>query len=319
MKQELIYIAVDSGKSHTKVAWYERNDLKGLMMTDVWRTVATPIIKKDFFNADLVVKYKDQYFDVGHNEVRLSSENSKLNVTHEICVYTGIAKALLNLGVNLKETHLIKLAINVPLHDFKVDKRKYINRYQNKTVKIIVNKKPVYFTIQTVHLFYEGIGGVIKNTTTNIGDYYVIDIGGRNDTHILFSNFRPVKNKNVMTNNGVLPLLQSVASELSAGGYDYDIVDVEEIVKGLKPKSSSFDDAFSKYAKGHVARIRNQIQTFNLIPDHVTLIVSGGGGKVLQTYLEKEFAHEFKMIFAKNGQFDNVMSGLIMMAKEKQQ
>lgn len=166
-------------------------------------------------------------------------------------------------------------------------------------------------------MFYEGSGAIIKNTTTGAGDYYVIDIGGRNSTHILFSNFRPVKNRNAMTNDGILPLLQSVASDLSASGYDYDIVDVEAIIKETKPKPSGFDELFSKYAKSHVGRIRNQVQIFKLIPEHVTLIISGGGSVVLKPFLEAEFGNEFKMIFAENGQFDNVTGGLMMFGKEK--
>jgi len=311
MNKEMIYIAVDSGKSHTKVAWYERNNPKNLMMTDVFRTTATSIKPSDFFNAGTVIKYDGCYYDVGQNEVKLSSENSKLTIVHELCVYTGIATALIDLDMNPKETHFVKLAINVPLHDFKTNKEKYIDQYKNKVVKLIFNKKPVHFIIHSVDLYYEGSGAIINNNATDEGDYYVIDIGGRNDTHILFSNLRPVKNRNTMTNNGVLPLLQLVANELSAGGYDYDIVDVEKIVKGAKPKPKGFDDIFSRYAKSHVGRIRNQLQTFKLIPDYVTLIISGGGSLILKPFLETEFSSEFKTIFAKSGQFDNVYGGLI--------
>jgi len=315
VNKEMIYIAIDSGKSHTKVAWYERNNPKNLIITDAFRTAATSIKPSDFFNSGTVIKYDGCYYDVGHNEVRLTSENSKLTMTHELCVFTGIATALVDLDMNPKETQFIKLAINVPLHDFKTDKKKYIDQYKNKAVKLILNKKPVHFIIHSVDLFYEGSGAIIKNTTTDIGDFYVIDIGGRNDTHILFSNFRPVKNRNTMTNNGVLPLLQSVANELSAGGYDYDIIDVEEIVKGVKPKPSRFDEIFSQYAKNHVGRIRNQVQTFKLIPDHVTIIISGGGSLALKPFLKEEFANEFKMIFAKVAQFDNVCGGLLQLVK----
>ena len=317
MNNEMIFVSVDSGKSHTKVAWYQNNNPRGLMMTDVFRTVATPIVLNDFFNAERIIKYDDTFYDVGHNEVRLSSENSKLTMTHELCVYTGIATALVGLKVDLQETHYIKLAINVPLHDFKMNRHKYIEKYQNKTISLTLNHKQVQFMIHMVELFYEGSGAIIKNTSSGNGDYYVIDIGGRNDTHILFSNFRPVKNRNVMTNNGILPLLQSVASELSASGYDYDIFDVEEIVNGKKTKPRYFDDIFSKYAKNHVGRIRNQLQTFKIIPDHVTLIISGGGGVVLEPFLASEFSHEFQMIFATDSQFDNVTGGLLMLAKDK--
>ena len=135
MNKEVIFVAVDSGKSHTKVAWYEWNNPKQLMLTDIFRTVATPITKSDFFNADMIVKYEDCYYDVGHHEIRLTSDNSKLTMAHELCVYTG-ATALLDLNVNLKETQFVKLAVNVPLHDFKIDKRKYIDLYKNKAVKM---------------------------------------------------------------------------------------------------------------------------------------------------------------------------------------
>ena len=315
--KKLIYISIDSGKSHTKVAWYENNDLTAKMMTDVFRSVVNPIVLNDFFNTERIIKYENTFYDVGGDEVRLSYENSKLTMIHELCIYAGIAMALIDLKVGLQEVQPVKVAINVPLHDFKMNREKYIQKYLNKCVELTLNHKKVQFIIKEIELFYEGSGAIIKNTTTGDGDYYVIDIGGRNDTHILFSNFRPVKNRNTMTNNGILPLLQSVASELSVGGYDYEIIDVESILAGVKPKTRYFDDVFFKYAKSHVGRIRNQLQTFKIIPDHVTLIISGGGSIILRSIMEDEFGSEFKMIFAESGQFDNVTGGLMMLSKDK--
>lgn len=305
-----IYVSVDSGKSHTKVAWYRNNNTKDRIMSDSFRTVLDKNEQStDFSSGGRLIEYRNNVYEVGGNdEPVLDSDNTKLSELHEICTLTAIAQTLIYMKVQLHHTHHIHLAINVPLSDYMNKKEDYLNKYKSKCVKLNIDNKSVSFVISDVSLNPEGVGVIVRNTTEATGSYYVIDLGGRNDTHILFENLRPTKGKNGATNNGVLRLLQHIASELSSD-YDFTIRNIEDIIFSKKQKPVMFDEVFEKHAKGWAIRIRNQAQKFSLNPHFVKILVSGGGGILLREQLAEVFK-DFDIIFAEDARFDNTKGAL---------
>jgi len=308
-----INLSVDSGKSHTKMAWYKHNDPTSKIMADSFSTVMDVGVQPNgFLNGGTLVEYKGILYEVGGtSEPSLESDNTKLSELHELCIFTAIAQMLIKLNLQLHQTQYIHLAINVPLHDYLNIQDEYINKYKSRHVKLRIINKQISFIISKVKLNPEGVGVIVRNTISNVGSYYVIDIGGKNDTHLLFENFRPTKGKNSMTNNGVLRLVQRIASELSSQ-YDYTIKDVEDIALGKKTKPPMFEEVFEKHAKEWVIRIKNQAQKFILNPHFVKIIISGGGGIFLKKQLEEVF-QDFELIFAKDARFDNAKGALIRM------
>lgn len=309
---KIINLSVDSGKSHTKMAWYDNNDSKANIMSDAFPTMVEMTQPAGFLTGGTLVEYQGKCYEVGGtSEPSLEFDNTKLGELHELCIFTAIAKMLLKLELPHHQLQYVQLAINVPLHDYMTIQKDYLTQYKSRHVKLKFDKKQVSFVISKVYLNPEGIGVIVRNTTSTIGSYYVIDIGGKNDTHLLFENFRPVKGKNSMTNNGVLRLLQSIASELSAQ-YDFTIKDVEEIALGKKVKPSLFEEVFEKYASEWGIRIKNQAQKFSLNPHFVKIIISGGGGILLANQL-KEVFRDFEIIFADDARFDNAKGALMRM------
>lgn len=308
-----INLSVDSGKSHTKMAWYEGNDPKENIRSDSFPTMVDEVSEPSgFLTGGTLVEYQGKLYEVGGtNEPSLESDNTKLSELHERCIFTAIAKMLIKLNAKLHQTQYIQLAINVPLHDYMTIQKDYLDQYKSRHVKLKINSKIVSFVISKVYLNPEGVGVIVRNTTSTSGSYYVIDVGGKNDTHLLFENFRPVKGKNSMTNNGVLRLLQRIASELSTQ-YDFTIKDIEDIALGKKEKPPLFEEVFEKHANEWAMRIKNQAQKFSLNPHFVKIIISGGGGILLKKQLEMAFK-DFEMIFATDARFDNAKGALMRM------
>ena len=324
---EEIYVSVDTGKSITKYTWMMRSKNHQNHGFDSFKTNVLETCNCDIAESGRLVKFEGHDYMVGGNEEYfLDNDNMKLSKKHGLCIYTAIAESLMNLNIDLDQIYLIDLSINVPLTDFKNKevKQKYENKYLSKYITLRMNGQFINFKINKVRCVYEGQGAIIRNTHTTKGYYYVLDIGGKNDTHILFENFKPVMNKNSMTNNGVLECLQSVASDLSTT-HQFEIKDVERILlklleefkkenkgEGNKfhyPPIPTFKEIFEKHARDLVKRIRNQVQKFKLNPHFVTLIFSGGGSVILEDFLKDEF-NEFEFIFAADARFDNCKGAL---------
>jgi len=309
----IIYLSVDSGKSHTKMAWYEGNDREAKIKSRAFPTMIEEVSQPNsFLTGGTLVEYQGKFYEVGGaSEPSLEFDNTKLGELHELCIFTAIGKVLLKLKLPHHQTQYIQLAINVPLHDYITIQKDYLNKYKSRHVKLRVDNKQVSFVISKVYLNPEGVGVIVRNTTSISGSFYVIDIGGKNDTHLLFENFRPVKGKNSMTNNGVLRLLQRIASELSSQ-YDFTIKDVEDIALDKKVKPPLFEEVFDKHANEWAMRIKNQAQKFSLNPHFVKIIISGGGGILLKKQLEVVFK-DFDLIFASDARFDNAKGALMRM------
>jgi len=314
MKNEIKYISVDTGKSHTKYAWFEGSvlDVKNIK-ADSFKSVISEIAPDELTRRETLITYDNKTYDVGGNDGRaLESSNSKLSNHHKLCTYVAIAKALLRISENNRSTHIIDLSINIPLAEFKIKKEEYIQGYKGKVVSIMINNKKIDFMIGNVRASYEAAGAAVRNIKDGINNAHIIDIGGKNDTHISFENVddqvKPVKDKNGMFNNGVLTLLQTIASDLSTD-FDVTIEDVEKIIAGNLSKPENYDRVFDQRTTSHVAMIKNQVQKYKLNPMFTKLILSGGGSLLLRNQLEIAFS-EYKPIFSSDAQFDNVKGAL---------
>ena len=305
---KVLYIAVDSGKSATKYAHFHKNQPgKKNIKAGSFKSIITEATLDELAGADNLVVHRGIAYDVGGTDERaLESNNTKLTDAHKLFVYTAIAKALLAMEMeidDIDEMHQIDLSINVPLAEFKKLKDEYTKEYRGKEVTIELNNQVISFTIANVRLGYEGSGAVIRNVDDETKISHIVDIGGQNDTHITFEGFKPIKGKNDMTNNGVLTLLQRIASDLS-DAYNVTINDVERIIEGKLSKPVAFDEVFKKRAAQHVTMIKNQVQKYQLNPLFVTIIFSGGGSLLLKEQLKKAF-EEYTTKFSDDAQFDN--------------
>lgn len=322
LKENIIYISCDAGMSDTKYAWF---NMDGSILAESMSTVMTKndVNEDSTFKGDsYLVKYNNEsYLIGGSQDYELDNNNSKLTLTHELCVYTSIANVILKMNLPLNMIHCVDLSLNLPLEDFKQEKQKeeYIKKYLNKQINITVNGIAVQFTISNVRCYYEGQGTMIVNDNTENGYFYIIDIGGKNDTHILFKNFSPEKGKNSMTGNGVLTLLQNIATDLSIKyNYDFSIQDIKDIITGINPRIDGFNESFNKHSEKLVKQIKNQIQKFRPNLAFTQFIFTGGGTVVLKDQLTQIFKDGYNIIISQDAQFDNCKGALMKIKAELQ-
>lgn len=325
--KDLIHVAVDSGKSGGKYAFLGQNNE---IAADVISTIVKPIEATDQFigSADRIV-VEDNHYLVGgvEGDIVFDINDSKLEDKHELSIFTAVARVLANhLSLDLSNTINIDLSINVPLEDFKNAeiKPEYANRYNvGREVKIILNGVEVNFKIANLRLFYESQGALIRNLhlvnrEDSLSQIYVVDLGSKNDTQILFNNkLMPVPGKNNMTGNGINTTLRQLATSLErVTKNQFTIPQVEAILVG-KTKVNGLDEAkidelFAPHARELVQKILNQTDQFMLNKAFVQILFSGGSSIVLKKYLKEAYESAgYTIHFSTDARFDNAKGALI--------
>lgn len=325
--KDLIHISVDSGKSAGKYAWLGQN---GEIQHDVITTYLKEVALDDMFqgSADRVVyaseNEDEKAYLVGGSDCDIIFERSdtKLELKHEIGIYTAIAKVLKSLDLDLSQTINIDLSINIPLEDFKDTevKNKYIEQYLNKEISLQLNNTPINFKICNLSPFYESQGALIRNMQLIDREsasslVCVIDIGSKNDTQILCNKLLPVPNKNVMTGNGINNSLRQLASKLY---FEYKnkftVPEVEEILTSKKMprgiEKKRVEELFEPIATKLANEIKVNTDQLELNTTNTKILFSGGASIVLKEYLEVTYA-EYDVHFSQDARFDNAIGGLI--------
>lgn len=310
---DLIFISVDSGKSGNKFSWLNPNHQ---IESDVFATLAKETTDSTFSGDSDLLEIDGKFYLIGGTgEYALDNDHSKLSKTHELCVLNSVAKVVsekLNLSKQ-EESYNVVLTINVPLQDFKsATKNEYIELYQDKEFNVKLNGKDVSFKIAGLELFFEGQGAIIRNHQLSGKQVLVYDIGGKNDTMLLFgSNGKPIAGKNDMNFDGLLVMLQHIADDLRRKyNTKFSIQDVEEMVLG-RNKVEGFDDLFDQHASEWVKKFKSQVMKLGVNTQLVTVLFTGGGSLALNKQLKEEFKEYKDVQFSNDGKYDNATGGLI--------
>lgn len=324
-------VSIDSGKAQTK--WAIHNPRTGQGIKGVFPTTIKPINGEQFGKIKTHVHYNGQGYSVGDpkNLKHTPSETSKLTPTHEICIYTAVAKALQAVGANLNQTQSIHLCLNVPLRDYKIEteRQKYQNRYfqaeNQETVSLTVDGQLVNFVVSDLMLAYEGQGALIQasiqHPELNLEEGYVLlaDIGGHNDSVLLFEDFAPVSEQNDALLNGVLQVFSSVSKTLTQK-YDVRITmnDVELLSKGehkFANQFSDFETIYNNKAEELLTNIEDNINSNTLNPRFTQFIFAGGGSQALKELIPHYFG-QYNYMILEDSQFANCL-GMLAMALDE--
>lgn len=317
-------ISIDSGKASTKWATYDAKS--GKPIKGVFPTTYKPIKGDRFGKYPILVRYNSQMYSVGNPaDLSVPKETSKLKVEHEICIYTAVAKALKAQGANLNQTQSVHLCLNVPLCDYKnsVERKKYRDKYYQEenphTISLELDGEMVNFVISGLTLSYEGQGSMIyaaiEHEEMNLeeGDVLLTDIGGHNETILLFSDFAPVPDYNDALLNGVLKMFDRVSRRLTQH-YDspYTIHHVELLSKGEhrhQNEIKDFDEIYEECARELAERIKNSATNNVEIVNLTTFVFAGGGAQALKPFIEEAF-HGLKYVILENSQYANCLGML---------
>ena len=312
----LIFISVDSGKSGNKFSWLNQHHQ---IESDVFATLARQVSESEAtFSGDsnLLTIDSQNYLVGGTGSYALDNDHSKLSKTHELCVLTSVAKVIsekLKLA-HKKEAYDVVLSINVPLQDFKsATKNEYKELYQDKEFSLKLNGQDVSFKIKHLELFFESQGAIIRNQQLANKQVLVYDVGGKNDTFVLYSSEgKPLPGKNDMNYDGLLVMLQHIADDLRRKyNTKFSIQDVERMVILGRDKVEGFDDLFEQHATEWVKKFKSQVMKLDINTQLTTILFSGGGSIALKKQLTEAFKEYKDVQFSNDGKYDNACGGLI--------
>lgn len=315
MNTDLIPIAVDTGMAHTKYCVIKN----GQFEADAFATIVEEIKATDENSDGIRIEMGGRFYVVGANGVYEQTErDTKLEDKHYLATYTAIAKSLEKMGVIPNQLYRISLSINIPVTEFKNKniKEQYIQRYMNKQVHLTLNENQSYsFIIAEVTPFFESQGYLLRNldkyadTPDQIKQVYVVDLGGRSDSHAYFRSLKPQSDYCVTGRRSVISMLENMAIEL--GGF-YTAKDVEDIARGrLTPKPENFEAIFEKYARAYMQQIKNHMIIKQINLKMTDLVFTGGGSGLLAKHIHEFFATSAKSLaISSDGQFDNCKGAL---------
>lgn len=305
-----IFVAVDSGKYATKVAYYNPNtdDVK----TFKFRTKMSP----GNFNDDaletstVIVEYNNEVYKIGNGAtVEAALETTKASEIHKVCTLTAIAMCV---GDEDAEVHA---AVGIPVKEWEnVDKR---NEYKNfilpdgeVTIKLMVKSEsePMTkkFTIVSKHVYPESQGALFlkKVAPLSNGTVAVIDLGNLNINCTCW-NMRELDRQYSLTDElGGNILISGLSQELSATFSRCDETYVAKVLKQprenryLKPNRPNPEvETLSKeiiddYLLNHVKQIRRKCDSKHWSLDYMELVFIGGTAALLKD--------EIKVVFGEN-------------------
>lgn len=308
-------IAVDSGKHSTEFAFQKG---KNFIVGTSFPTYIYEDNSDDSFKSGKIVKFEEKSFRVGQQYQQYHDEkDTKLSETHFICVYTAICDAIEQCNYPTDHQINVNLAINVPLSEYRnvSIRSEYKDNYENKNINIEVENKYYSFKIVNVMPYCESQGTLFRESQlySHLDDIYIIDIGGRNDTHMRYKNGVPVGDYCTIGENGIIAPLNKIASELSTIYHQpFTSDDVERIAKNPEKydmkKLSRFFDIFNSHMIPLVDKIYAKFVSTKINVLVTKLVFSGGGADILDPILKKKIITDY--IISADPYNDNCLGAL---------
>lgn len=309
--------SIDAGKSECKfIGEFDHSIQKGKFKNKVLPAHDFGI---EIAGNSYKVDYEDQFFLIGDavSDDHIDYELSKQNYNHRLSIYLAVTR-LLELAEKAKEPIAfaqVNLAINMPLSIFKSQSKKdEFEKYLKNNGQLIamnVNGKPFTFRINTALILPEGIGVAYHHMDEyRHQNLLTIDIGSLNVTFLQFNQLVPQYDKMAVSTQGINILRGKIAETLSTyyGTTIHDDV-VEQILRdkylylnGIKQVESK--EIVEKIIKNHIQMIFNYAKSRKISFSNTTVMLVGGGSKVLKTYLSQ---YPFVQ-FTSNPEYANVLS-----------
>lgn len=298
MENKGLNILIDSGKANTKYGYF--ND-KGKEIVNSFKTTLQVVEEGDITDFTNKVVIDDVTYNIGNGDYTLDQDNSKLG--HSTYVYTAIAKSLNELGLVNED---ITLNILVPMAEFK-DKelrQKYVDQYLNSDIELTLNGAEYSFKISRVNTFYEGWGASVTHVSATDAESLVIDLGGQNDTYVLFREGKVIADRCTMDNNGVLRMLKRVRTDMSKHGDNWT---ANQIDNAIEDGNKEVLTALEYRSQEIIDKIRDNIQATNVNHKLVKLVFTGGGATLLEKVIRKSFGEHYAKNQIEIGEmYDNI-------------
>lgn len=320
------YVAIDSGKSCTKVAYYD--EAKEKIKTFKFLTKASKgNLEDDAIEKNTVVaKFDDgEVLKIGSGATtEAETITSKATHIHKVCTLYAIASIC-----SEDEVDEVHVAIGIPVKDYEdVDLR---NKYKSfilpdgeVTVSYITNSNPNLvektFKIVSKHVYPETMGALFLTNNVNTGCVAVIDIGHLNVNETVYNNVEVDKTYSLTDTLGGNNLVTGLAQELSTA---FSLVDNKTAARTLNKKGDQrclkptnpnpeiekrSKEIIDEYTLNHVKAIRRLCDSKRWPVDFMDFIFIGGTSKILENEIHEVFGENITI--PKNPEYANCIGFL---------
>lgn len=285
-------VSVDSGKENTK---YLSGGYLGLFKT---RLSIDEEIIKGIDNNTYNIVINNTLYKVGDTGAENSYEVSKDIEIHRVSILTA-----LSIVQPKPYRDSIKLVTGTPINLFFTEERDSIKRQLIGKHSVIFNGEIRDINIDKVLVVPESMG-VIYNNYSLYKDKLVkvVDIGGLNSNGCIYKNGVPVRESLFTLNSGINILINKVKNELNRGGYNYQLYEVEYLLKSGTGNSYEME-CINSTVYSHLIELQQMMRANNWNIDTGDLVFTGGGSTLLINYLSKIFKNS---IVSREGLNDNV-------------
>ena len=326
------YLAIDSGKSNTKIAVYDAATKK--VKTDVFRT---KFEEGTFDDTDpgrftSLVELDGNVYKVGRGastEAELTS--SKMTFVHKLCTLYAIAREC-----SADEVDEVYAAIGIPVKDYQeVAIRNKYRDYILPTGEIKISYKvngdaPVVtkrFKIVGRFVYPESFGAIFAKGVDPLSTVGVVDIGHLNVNMTMFNAGEPSYEYSVTTIKGANALVSGLAQKLSAAFSFINKAQTAELLsrKGaercLKPMRANKQveeeskAVVDKYLKDYVTSVLDDCRAAQWSVDYTQFVFIGGTMCMIDGEIKEIFGEE--IIIPENSTFVNALGFLKAMCGRK--
>ena len=312
-----IYVAVDCGKSDTKLVSYNATDNKEIKAK--FRTKMSPGTFDDdmFGRGSFIIQIDDgPVYKVGRDaRTEASLESTKKTEVHKVCTMAAIAYACGPQRSEL-ENNDVSIAIGLPLQmcniaEERISYRDFILGELNKehVVKIKpVCNRPVYtvrFRFKSECVYPEGIGILYEYPTKFSGPTGIIDIGNLNLNCLYSDQFLPINESCFTDELGGQILITGLAQELTSNFARCDehmalsILTQPENKRCLPDKTGKHPEIVEESRKiikdfvvEHVNKIKGKCDAKRWPINYMDIAVMGGTTKLIKNELKEIFGEQ---------------------------
>ena len=329
------YIAVDSGKSSTKVAELIMNGKNQDEVIEISK-FRTRIGEGTFDddnpgNNTFIMEYDGKTYKIGKNaDSDAELDTSKKTLTHKICTLYAIANIC-----SAKEVDEVYAAIGIPVKDWEnVNIRNEYRSYILPEGEISVKYKksgdgPIVektFKIAGRYVYPETLGALFIGNNINTGTVGVIDIGHLNVNQTIYNNIDVDKEYSMTDTLGGNALVTGLAQTLSAQfGFinpkqTADILLKQNENRCLMPKRlneqnkdvpKKSKEVIDRFLKKHVEGILDHCKIAQWSVDYMDFIFIGGTSIILKKEIQEVFGDD--VVIPENPEYANVIGFLRIM------
>lgn len=325
------YVAVDTGKFATKVAFYDekKDETKKF-------SIRTAHCDGDFRddaveeNTVIIQVGDGEVYKVGNGARGIGAElttDKKLDV-HRICALTALASV-----ASKKEEDEFYVAVLLPAKDWanvskREDFREFILPEGKVTAKIKgQGNSPIMektFTIKKKYVFPESMGALFMDETIgNVGPTSVmgvIDIGNLNLNATLWQGKDLIQDKSSTADLGGSILIQEIAQEISTNVTTCDEMIAAIILKNgelpygmnaTKEQEEAILNIVAKVKRQHAEEVKRTCHTRKWSLDLTNIVAIGGTSKDIEAELKAAFGKNLTVL--ENTEYVNVLGALRMM------